>query len=118
MIVVAVRPMPVVGPCQLASGLQNTGGCIDRGSIVVEDQPDDGMSVGRGFLRAMAEQSERARAFNRQMLWFRLRRLPADREPDRSCFPLPDDVVVLPDAGQPTIDLTASAEQAVPRQRG
>ena len=27
------------------------------------------------------------------------------------------DVVVLPDAGQPTIDLTASAERPVPHQR-
>ena len=73
------------------------------------DETSDPLSGGRWLLRAMSEQSGRAQAFNRQMLWFRLRRQPLEPEPEG---------VVPPDAGQPTIDLTASAEQAVPRQRG
>jgi hypothetical protein len=84
---------------------------------IVEDEASDGLSGGRWLLRAMSEQSERARAFNLQMKWFRLRGLPADREPEPDVVALPDDVVVLPDAAEPTIDLTATAVRAVPRQR-
>jgi hypothetical protein len=73
---------------------------------VTEQQPDDAMSVGQGFLRDMDAQTRRARAFDRRLQWARLRRL----------IP-PPDAVVLPDTGQPTIDLTATAERAVPRQR-
>jgi len=76
----------------------------------VVDETSDPLSGGRWLLRAMSEQSGRAQAFNRQMLWFRLRKQPVDPEP------VPEGVAP-PDAVQPTIDLTASAEQAVPRQR-
>ncbi len=81
------------------------------GRRTVVDEAADDLSGGRWLLRAMSEQSERAHAFNRQMRWFRLRGRTVD------LTPVPE-VVVLPEAGQPTIDLTASAEQAVPRQRG
>ena len=82
---------------------------------MADDQPDDGMSVGRGFLRDMDAQTRRARAFDRRLQWARLRRqIPPS---DAGVLPEPD-LVVLPDAGQSTIDLTASAEQAVPHQRG
>jgi hypothetical protein len=84
---------------------------------IVVDEASDGLSGGRWLLRAMSDQSERARAFNLQMKWFRLRGLPADREPEPDVVVLPDDVVVLPEAAESTIDLTATAAQAVPRQR-
>jgi hypothetical protein len=79
--------------------------------IVVDeaDKPDD-LSGGRWLLRAMSEQSERAHAFNRQMRWFRLRGRPVD------LTPVPE-VVVLPEADQEAVDLTATAGLAVPRQR-
>ena len=73
------------------------------------NETSDPLSGGRWLLRAMSEQSGRAQAFNRQMLWFRLRKQPVDHEPES---------VAQPAAVQATIDLTASAEQAVPRQRG
>ena len=81
---------------------------------MTEQQPDDAMSVGQGFLRDMDAQTRRARAFDRRLQWVRLRRLIPS--PDPAVLPVPQ-AVVLPDAGQPTIDLTATAERAVPRQR-
>jgi hypothetical protein len=77
-----------------------------------DDRSDD-LAGGRGFLRDMSDQSRRARAFDRRLEWARLRHLIA-AEPDA----VPPELVVLPDADQAVVDLTASAEPAVPRQRG
>ena len=84
----------------------------EGGGGVGDDQPDD-LAGGRGFLRDMADQSRRARAFDRRLEWARLRHLIV-ADPVAG----PPELIVLPDAGQATVPVTASAEPAVPRQRG
>lgn len=77
-----------------------------------DDQPND-LAGGRGFLRDMTDQSRRARAFDRRLEWARLRHLIVADAVDVS-----PEIIVLPDAGQTAVPLTASAEPAVPHQRG
>lgn len=78
-------------------------------------QHDDGqVPSGQGFLRAMAAQSQRARAFDRRMRWSWMRWQLTDHDqqpgPDARTTPDPH-VIVLPEAVTPT------EAQPVPLQR-